>query len=420
MELSVKKQNFKIGVAVSGGIDSMCLLYCYRKMKQDLVVINVEHGIRGETSLRDTDFVRNYCVLGNIPFLTFSVNVPESLLDGESVETCARRLRYEIFDKLISDGTVQKIALAHHADDNAETVLMRIFRGTGIHGLVGITDRDNYLRPFVKYSRKDIESFAAEYAVPYVLDETNLSSDYTRNYIRNSIIPLIKIKYPAFLTAVARLSENASEIDEYLLSQALPVEATEDGYCVKGFFSAPIVIQKYTVMQIIHKFGFMQDFETRHVGSVIALAKKSNNTTIDLPFNLCATKYDEVLYIERKTSFTFEEQPYDERAALTFAGKTYRFLPSEKLIPGVSFDPDKIPEGAVIRLRKDGDKFKRVNGKTKLLSDFLNEKKLTNMQKNKLLVLAKGSKILAILGLETSDYIKITEQTNRIVIITKE
>ena len=102
MILKVNTCDEKIGVAVSGGMDSMALLHAYCTAGQDVLAINIEHGIRGETSLRDTDFVRNYCLLNNVPFVTFSVNVPSSLRTGESTETCARRLRYEVFENLLS------------------------------------------------------------------------------------------------------------------------------------------------------------------------------------------------------------------------------------------------------------------------------------------------------------------------------
>ena len=173
MELTVEKYDGKIGVAVSGGIDSMCLLHAYCSVNQDLTVINVEHGIRGENSLRDTDFVRAYCKLNNIPFLTRSVNAVSSAKQGESTETCARRLRYEFFDELLSSGTVKKIALAHHADDNAETVLFNLARGSALAGVCGIRDEiyadgTSVVHPLTGVSRRDIENYIADNGIDYV------------------------------------------------------------------------------------------------------------------------------------------------------------------------------------------------------------------------------------------------------------
>ena len=414
--IDLQKIDGKIGVAVSGGMDSMALLNAYLAINQDIAVINIEHGIRGESSLRDSDFVRDFCKKHNIELLQFFVDVPNSLHTGESIETGARRIRYEIFDKLIFDGKVQKIALAHHADDNAETILMRVFRGTGIHGLSGIQERENYLRPLLKYSRNDIVEYVTKNNIPFVTDETNLTSDYTRNYIRNEIMPLVKTKYPSVIESITRLADNAKEVDEYLSSLVLPVESTEDGYIIKNLFGVPNIIQKYTIMDIVKKLGHLQDFETRHILSVLELKDKPNNTVINLPFNMLALKVNSDLIIEYANNEVFKETVFDINSSYVYGGYRYSFCKSNSIKVGSTFALDYLPQGAVIRTRKDGDVFKRVNGKTKLLSDFLNDKKLTKIQKDKLLVIAKDNTVFAILGLETADSVKVQNLEKDIII----
>ncbi len=414
--IDLQKIDGKIGVAVSGGMDSMALLNAYLAINQDIAVINIEHGIRGKSSLRDSNFVRDFCKKHNIELLQFFVDVPNSLHAGESIETGARRIRYEIFDKLIFDGKVQKIALAHHADDNAETVLMRVFRGTGIHGLSGIQERENYLRPLLKYSRNDIVEYVTKNNIPFVTDETNLTSDYTRNYIRNEIMPLVKTKYPSVIESITRLADNAKEVDEYLSSLVLPVESTEDGYIIKNLFGVPNIIQKYTIMDIVKKLGHLQDFETRHILSVLELKDKPNNTVINLPFNMLALKVNDDLIIEYANNEVFEETVFDINSSYVYGGYRYSFCKGDSIKVGSTFALDYLPQGAVIRTRKDGDVFKRVNGKTKLLSDFLNDKKLTKIQKDKLLVIAKDNTVFAILGLETADSVKVQNLEKDIII----
>ena len=414
--IDLQKIDGKIGVAVSGGMDSMALLNAYLAINQDIAVINIEHGIRGESSLRDSDFVRDFCKKHNIELLQFFVDVPNSLHAGESIETGARRIRYEIFDKLIFDGKVQKIALAHHADDNAETILMRVFRGTGIHGLSGIQERENYLRPLLKYSRNDIVEYVTKNNIPFVTDETNLTSDYTRNYIRNEIMPLVKTKYPSVIESITRLADNAKEVDEYLSSLVLPVENTEDGYIIKNLFGVPNIVQKYTIMDIVKKLGHLQDFETRHILSVLELKDKPNNTVINLPFNMLALKVNNDLIIEYANNEIFEETVFDINSSYVYGGYRYSFCKGNSIKVGSTFALDYLPQGAVIRTRRDGDVFKRVNGKTKLLSDFLNDKKLTKIQKDKLLVIAKDNTVFAILGLETADSVKVQNLEKNIII----
>ena len=173
-------------------------------------------------------------------------------------------------------------------------------------------------------------------------------------------------------------------------------------------------------METVRSMGHLQDFETRHVESVLSLAEKPNNTEIDLPFSLSCVKFGNGVIFSKKVDENFFEQPFEEEKTYVYKGKTYRFKETDELVPGVSVDPDKLPVGCVIRERKDGDVFKRVNGKTKLLSDFLNEKKLSKPDKDELLVLCLGSEVYAVLGLETSDKVKITEETKRILRIIKE
>ena len=221
MKLTVKPYKGKLGVAVSGGMDSMVLLDLCRKVQKKLVVINIEHGIRGQESISDSDFVQSYCRLCGVEYMRFSFNTLEEMKPGESVELAARRLRYDVFYRLLAEKTVDAIALAHHADDNAETLLMRIFRGTGIHGLIGMGERKGFVRPLLGVPHKDIEAYATEHRIPYVTDSTNLVDDCTRNYIRHEIMPKILALYPGAVEAFTRLSENAKEADEYIFSISL-------------------------------------------------------------------------------------------------------------------------------------------------------------------------------------------------------
>lgn len=146
--------NKRIGVGVSGGMDSMALLHLLLEAQKDVTVINIDHGIRAEESQKDSEFVADFCKRKNIPFLAFQLDVlSESKKRKESLELCARNLRYQIFNDLIYQKKVDVIALAHHASDNMETVFMRILRGTGIRGLKGIQDREKFIHPLIGYSR---------------------------------------------------------------------------------------------------------------------------------------------------------------------------------------------------------------------------------------------------------------------------
>ncbi len=406
MKLSVEPFKGKLGVAVSGGMDSMVLFDLCRKVQKRLVVINIEHGIRGEESVSDSDFVESYCRLCGVECLRFSVDTLHQSQPGESVELAARRLRYEVFNRLLKEKTVDAIALAHHADDNAETILMRIFRGTGVHGLIGMSDRKGFIRPLLGVPHKEIEAYAEKNRIPYVTDSTNLVDDCTRNYIRHEIMPKIIAMYPGVIEAFARLSENAKEADEYILSCAPGAQKTTYGYKIKDCFRYPEILQKYSVKKFFEKIKIYQDIEKKHLDALVALKAKPNNTVVGLPFGFRALKMNDDLCFSLKEPEIFLSRAFSEDLVFSYEGDRFSFVRGTEMKRGFTLDPTKIPAGAVVRARKDGDTFRRVNGKNKLLGDFLNDKKLKAFEKEKLLVLADGNTVLAILGVETADAVK--------------
>ena len=195
--------------AVSGGADSMCLLHLLHNSGVKVTAAHFEHGIRGEESVRDMDFVRSYCEDNSIPFVCARGDVPAyAKSKGMSIEEAARELRYSFLEEKCSELGCDCIATAHNADDNAETVLMNLIRGSGAKGLSGIPrSRGRLVRPLLDVSRSEIEAYVRDNNVPYVEDSTNRSQDYTRNFIRHSIIPLVREINPSFTQAACRTAE---------------------------------------------------------------------------------------------------------------------------------------------------------------------------------------------------------------------
>lgn len=410
----------KIGVAVSGGVDSMVLLRLFMEGGGDFCVLNVEHGIRGESSVRDSEFVAKFCKQHGIECYSERVNALEYAEKQKmSVELAARELRYGVFEKALNSGLVEKVALAHHADDNAETVLMRIFRGTGVRGLKGISERGAFIRPLLGYTREEIAAYAEKNGVPYVEDETNADVAYTRNFIRNELMPLIKERYPQITDSLLRLSKNAEEIDEYLEKNVIKPQKTEGGKVLRGLYAADDVIKKYSINAVLRSMGAVRDVERVHLTALLALQHSRNNASAVLPFGITAVKYDDDLYFFADDEEEFLPRPFVATEKYRFGGAEYAFLPGDRMIPHRTFDGDKA-QGCVVRTRRDGDRFHRVNGKSKLLSDYCNERKLLNRQKDRLLVLAKGETVFAILGVEVAEEAKIDKNTKNIVLITKE
>jgi len=210
-----------VTAGLSGGADSVCLLLVLnelsRQMKFTLRAVHVNHCLRGDESERDERFCERLCERLEIPLSVFRVNVTEYAEEsGKSTEEAARVLRYEAFEKSACGG---KIATAHNKNDNAETVLFNIVRGTGIKGLGGIPYvRGNIVRPLLDVSRSEIEAFLKESGQEYVTDSTNLTEDYSRNKLRRSVIPQLEKINPDAADAICRLSLLAEE-DEALLDK---------------------------------------------------------------------------------------------------------------------------------------------------------------------------------------------------------
>ncbi len=418
MEITIDK-NLKIGVALSGGVDSMVMLNLLKNAGANIVAINVEHGIRGSASKRDSRFVKSYCKRHEIECLSFTVDSPQYAVENNmSVELAARTLRYQIFDSLLEEKKVDVIALAHHLNDQVETVLMRIFRGTGIKGIRGIIDRDGYVHPMLSFTKAEIRDYAVAHRIPYKEDATNFDSEYTRNYIRHEIIPHIKSRFPSFEQAVWKLAKSAEEIEDYMLSEVVKANFKEEEA------SLPIevldlhpALAKKTIAETLRLLGCDKDIEYNHLESLISLKNSPNGARINLPFGFDAYKaYDKMIITKRIEQGEFCEI-FNINARYAYKGFSYSFSKTSSIKKGLTFDANKVPEGAVIRTRLDGDRFKRYGGGTKSLGDYLTDVKIPIYMRDKLLVIAKGSTVYAVLGVEIADEVKVDDKTENIYLI---
>jgi len=209
----------RVVCAVSGGADSMCLLHLVWSQGYDVIAAHFEHGIRGEESQRDAHFVETWCRKHGIPFVLGHGDAPGYAAEnGLSLEEAARELRYDFLYKTAETYGADRILTAHSLDDNAETLLFNLIRGSGTAGLCGIPQsRGKLLRPLLHVSRAEIEAYLRENEVPHVEDSSNESDDYTRNLIRHRVMPLLKEINPRFPEAAERTAR-LSERDEAFFS----------------------------------------------------------------------------------------------------------------------------------------------------------------------------------------------------------
>ncbi|MDR3186570.1 MAG: tRNA lysidine(34) synthetase TilS [Christensenellaceae bacterium] len=408
-------ENIKIGAAVSGGVDSMVMLELLLRSKINTTVINIEHGIRGKQSRLDSDFVKQFCDERKIPCLLFSVDAIKYAKEhGISIELAARKLRYEIFDKLILDKAVDSIALAHHADDQVETVLLRLLRGTGIRGLRGIVDRENFIHPIIKYRKSELYNFANAHNIPYREDLTNKDNNYSRNFIRNEILPALEFRFPATVSSIIRAAENISEVEDYLLSQVTDFTVSKNGVSLPlSELERHPAIAKKSILECLRALKIDSSIEHVHLSTILSLKDKPTNSRINLPSGVDAIlEYDKLVFVKSKTKTQFYK-PF-------VAGVEYKFgdfiISSHKVdkIGFSTFDADKLPTQATIRTKCIGDSFKRIGGGTKSLSDYFTDIKLPSLIRDTIPVIAINSVILAIPGLAVADSLRVDLSTKDI------
>lgn len=212
-EFSLAQRDDKIIVGLSGGADSVVLLHSLLKLGFEVKACHINHLLRGEESERDQAFVENICNKWNVPLEIRRVDVNSLVEKHKSVEQTARNARYEIF----SSFNDCKVATGHNSNDNAETILINLCRGTGSKGLCGIPiKRGNIIRPLLFISREEINEYCSKNKIPFVTDSTNFQEDFTRNKIRKNIIPHFREINPSFLSVINRMSRNLTEENFYL------------------------------------------------------------------------------------------------------------------------------------------------------------------------------------------------------------
>lgn len=401
-----------VGVAVSGGSDSMCLLDCLTRYdlieKSRITVINAEHGIRGKESLRDSFFVKEYCEKHGLRLVQESADIPKLAKQSDrSIETEARIFRKRIFERLINEKQVSAVLLAHNLNDRTETVLMHIFRGSGLKGLVGMTEHDGYIiRPLIDCDKTEILKYVRENNVPFVEDSTNADDTYSRNFLRLKVLPLIRARYEGLDRAVANLSDIAA-----LSSNAEGVKYEDE--------SALIKTDNLTGSAVIAAFenaGLTVDYTKKHIDAVVALKDKSTGAGVDLPHGYRAEKESGVVRIFQKTDSQEIDVPLQK-------GET---VIGERVVTVTETSPradktdtvlalDKLPKNAVIRTRREGDVFTPYGGGTKPLSDWLIDKKIPRYKREQLLFVASGKEVFAVIGVCTGEKVKIDKDTKNAV-----
>ena len=448
-ENSMFSVNDKVIVAVSGGPDSMCLLHVLNRIKDKLnikiIAAHVNHCLRGNESDEDEVYVKEFCSKLNIDFYSTRVDINRfSKEKGLSSEMAGRAARYEFFENIKSKVGAQKIAIAHNANDQAETILMRIMRGTGIAGIVGIKPvRDKiFVRPLIKIGREEIESYCKKEHINPRIDNTNLTNIYSRNKVRLELIPYIKRNFNEdIITTLNRLSDTVNvdnDYLEYISSQKYKLFCDEkkDEIIIhkEAFLEHKAIITRIIRKSICYLLNNTYNFEKKHILDIINLQLHKTGTNLDLPKNIKVyNNYGDIsIYFKNEKIINKDNNEYE-----LFTGKN--IIQSKKIIITIKtlsknnrvnfkennfikyFDYYKIKDKIILRYRKKGDKFIPIGmSGNKKLKDMFIDMKIEKSLRDKIPLICFGSEIAWIVGYRVSDKFKVDENTIKILEIKFE
>lgn len=399
-----------VTVALSGGADSVSLLYALLSLKDSLgITVNaahLNHLIRGEEAERDQKFVTDLCRKLGVTLFTERKDIPKIAKEnGMSTELAARKERYEFLSRV----AVGKVATAHTASDNLETMIFNLARGTSLKGLCGIpVKRGIFVRPLILCTRQDVEDYCEQNKIPFVTDSTNLSDDYSRNKIRHTVIPVLKsinscCEESALRTSFSLLEDNA--FLESVSSEILFKNLGEDKLYIGDAQNIPPSVLK----RVIKKY-FETDFpdislDNRHIKDIYSICLNGTGK-LNLPSNIYAVVKDGYLNFKDRNT----------KSSVNFAVKVTESENVNNLFSNNLIDCDKIVGKWIVRNRLEGDKI-RLNkrGVTKTLKKLFTENKVPNEIRSKIPVIADDLGVIWVYGLGVCERTSVTKQTKKIL-----
>lgn len=438
-------------VGISGGADSVCLLFVLLEIQKEigytLLAVHIHHGLRGPEADADEQYVKALCGDYGVQCLTYHYDV-ECIAKQrkQSTEEAGRILRREVFARVKEEYQGTKIAMAHHKNDNAETLFLNLARGTGLKGLGGMLPvRNDIIRPLLCVEREEIEKYLAKINISFCTDSTNESNEYTRNKIRNCVLPYFKKEInPQVIEHVNETMEQMREIQLYIKEQVKHIYPTyvisrpeEKIILTQSFQRIPQALQNPLIQICLEEITKQEkNISKNHIEQVKELVGKQVGKQIHLPYHVVASRtYEGILLKQEKCP----KETFKSRAiSLCIPG----VIDEKQLIHGKSiskqiscrvfdhtkldripqkiytkwFDYDIIKNDLVIRTRQTGDYLiiDQDGSKQKLKSYFVNNK-IPSEQRDQILLIAENSHVLWIVGYRMSSAYQIQEHTKQIL-----
>ncbi|WP_423237139.1 tRNA lysidine(34) synthetase TilS [Clostridium vincentii] len=433
-------------VGLSGGPDSVCLLNLLCSLRQDMnlkiAAAHVNHMLRAEDADKDEEYARNLCKKFKVEFFCKRVDINKYSKDkGLSSETAGREVRYAFFDNVMERLNFSKIATAHNSNDQAETVLMRIMRGTGLEGLTGIPVKrdEKYIRPILFMERKDIEGYCKRCGLEPCIDETNNERLYRRNKVRLDILPYMKKNFnDDIITTINRMVLLLQEDNKYIMGQVDKyfiencVKHKDEVIIYKSAFECDNAIINRIIRRAIKEVGGNKyDVEMKHIKEVISLKNMETNKKIDLPNGIYAQNIYGNIFIRIKVKNNKKKYKELVLAKEDILHKevcfqnyifTFEVIAFEENIDFIKnkeikyFNYDSINGNIIIRQRKEGDKIipLGMTGSKKIKDIFINMK-IPQEDREFIPIIQFGEDIAWIVPIKLSDKYKITDETKNIL-----
>jgi tRNA(Ile)-lysidine synthase len=433
-------------VAVSGGPDSVCLLHILHTLKEELgmglLAAHYDHGLRPGEDASETRFVASLAESMSLPFETEKTG---SLLRRKtaSLEEAARNARYRFLEKVRKKHRAQKIALAHQLNDQAETVLMRLLRGSGPSGLGGIPPcRDQVIiRPLIEINRKEVEAYISAQNLSYVIDSSNLQASFLRNRIRLDLLPLLDKYQPRLVERLAETADILRMEDEYL-EQIVGAwvdgesETSPEGtlsVSLRSFLDLPPPLKRRAVRHLIERVKKdLRRIGSEHVRSVLAMAEgEKPQSSLDLPGNLCVQRtYERLIF---KSGSTKKPAPFEyliPKQGVFPLKKIGRILSLEEItVTGpqrpkstrwtAHVDAEKVRYPLRVRNFRPGDRFVPLGMKGhKKIKDFFVDRKVPTAERHTTPIVFSEDTPVWICGCRMDDRFKVTPETKSVLKMT--
>ncbi len=426
--------NDNVLIGVSGGADSvflaLALIHIKKRLNISLGVAHINHGIRGNEADKDQIFVENFCKNHSVPYFTTNLNIPLIAKQNKlSEETAGRHERYKFFEQICQKHGYNKIAVAHNMNDSVETMIFNIVRGSGLKGMCGIQPvNDKIIRPIIEISRSEIENYLSKNNISYCTDTTNFCDIYTRNKIRNKIIPLMQEINPTVIQTIysnlQNINDDNSFIDDFADSTDC-ISVADNNVIIdkKVFNKLKLPIKKRIIFKAFALINSnCNNIESKHID--ILTKEISTGKILNMPNNITVESCRNELVFSyakppRNITFSFK---VDLNESII---KNEYFSCKFEIIDPVScydenclyVDAEKLlKKRLVIRNRKDGDRIKPygMTG-TKKLKQLMSELEIKASSRSLVPLLCADEEIVAVIPYRISDDYKINDNTKSIL-----